>query len=155
MTTPLVKQNDIYLYFETIRQLRAESVLDIGMTLKRCGAISRQVADSAIDPQVYLCGIDLDPETTCPIYQCLYQEILSPEELLQKGINSAPYDLAMLLNLPKESLTDQALLDFIKGHARYLLADNGASKTLMPFFSNNDAKTITLDTDTYLLIHKC
>ena len=152
MISPLVNQNDIYLYFETIRQLQAKSVLDIGLTLKRCGAICRQVADSAIDPSVYLCGIDLDPETTPPVYQRLYQELLSPEEFMQKGTADDHYDLAVLLNLPKEVLADQALLVYIKEHAAYLLSDEGASKLLFPFFSKKDTKTIALDHDSYLLI---
>lgn len=153
MISPLVNQNDIYLYFETIRQLHAKSVLDIGLTLKRCGAICRQVADSAIDPAVHLCGIDFDPETTPPVYQSLYQELLSPEAFMHKGTADDQYDLAVLLNLPKDILTDQTLLGYIKDHASYLLTDKSASKILLPFFLKKEAKTIALDHDSYLLIY--
>lgn len=150
MITPIVKQNDIYLYFETIRQLHAKSVLDIGMTLKRCGAICRQVADSAIDPAVHLCGIDFTPETTPPVYHCLYQEILSMESLLKK--TTGHYDLAVLLNLSKDVLTDHALLNYIKDHADYLLSDRDAEHDMLRSFLLKNTRTISLDDDQYLLI---
>lgn len=154
MITLLINQNDIYLYFETIRQLQAKSVLDIGLTLKRCGAISRQVADSAIDPAVHLCGIDLDPETTTPVYQCLYQELLSPEEFIQKGTAQDHYDLAVLLNLPEEILADQKLLRCIHDHASFLLSDRDADQFLLTRYSHESVQTITLDHNQYLLMKK-
>ncbi len=152
MITPIVKQNDIYLYFETIRQLKAASVLDIGLTLKRCGAVCRQVADSAIDPAVHLTGIDPDPETTPPIYHRIYQEILSPESLLEK--RDGRYDLAVLLQLPEDVLSDQTLLQYIKNHAACLLSDRNAEPTLLHYYARERIRTITLDQDQYLLVHE-
>ena len=152
MITPLVLQNDIYLYFETIRQLRAKSVLDIGMTLKRCGAICRQVADSSIDPSVFLCGIDLDPETTVPIYRSIYQEILTQEELMEKRSVVKVYELAVLLGLPRDVLMNKALISFLKKNTECLLTDHEADRYLLPSFSQKKIKTITLDNSQYYLI---
>lgn len=152
MIEPITNQNDIYLYFEAIRQMKAKSVLDIGMTLKRCGAVCRQVADSAIEPAVHLCGIDLDPETTPPVYHSIYQEILAQESLFKK--TTGHYDLAVLLNLPKDVLSDQALLKYTRDHAAYLLSDREAEHCLLQYFSREGMQTITLDHDQYLLTNK-
>lgn len=154
MITPIVLQNDIYLYFETIRQLQAKTVLDIGMTLKRCGAICRQVADSSIDPSVFLCGVDLDPDTTVPIYRNLYQEILSPEALLKKQSDDKFYELAVLLELPKDVLMNEVLITFLKNNTKYLLTDHEADRHLLSCFPRKNVKTITLDNSRYYLIRE-
>ena len=122
------------------------------MTLKRCGAICRQVADSAIDSTVHLCGIDLNPETTTPVYQCLYQEILSPDDLLQKQSVVERFDLAVLLKLTEVMQTNQKLLDFTVRHITYLLADQKSEHFLLSFFSQKQIRSISLDNDRYLLI---
>ena len=46
----MLKKNDIYIFFETMKQLEPHSILDIGMFFKRIGAVSRNAMDEEIHP---------------------------------------------------------------------------------------------------------
>ena len=152
MITPLLNQNDIYLYFDAIRQIHAKNVLDIGMTLKRCGAVSRQVADSAIDPSVFLCGICPDMEPLIPVYQIIYQEILTQEKLLKNESKIKEFDLAVLLKPAKEPFINDVFFTYLKQHAKRMLVDHMTARQLLPYFPKKEVRTIHLDSNLYYLI---
>lgn len=152
MIEPITNQNDIYLYFEAIRQLKAKNVLDIGMTLKRCGAICRQVADSFIEPTVHLCGVDTNPDIIVPIYRSIYQEILTAEEFLNNESEIKEYDLAVLLKLTNTFFLNTLFIDFLKQHAKRLLMDHETGKVFLHSILQKNVKTISLDRDFYYLV---
>lgn len=132
-------KDDIYTYFEVIRQLRPSLVLDVGMFLKRCGAIARQVADSSIDPKIRLVGIDFFPDFQIPIYETIYDEIYPVETLSDVSFCSRTFDLAIALSLP-EGL---CLLEELP--ANYLLTDIAPTK-------NGDTWLLNLNDRSYYLI---
>ena len=70
-------KDDIFFFFEIIRQLNASFVLDYGMFLKRCGAISRRIGDMEIPEDVTLDAMDLNPGLKLPVYETVYNDIFT------------------------------------------------------------------------------
>lgn len=79
MRGTITSGNDIYFYFEMLRQLSPKRVLDVGMFLKRIGAVSRQAMATELSSQIQLWGVDLFPEVPLPIYEQIYDEVLEKE----------------------------------------------------------------------------
>ena len=63
----LKNENSIYMFYEAIEQLEPEKILDVGMFLKRTGAVSRKVMSRDIPEDRQLTGIDFFPELTFPV----------------------------------------------------------------------------------------
>jgi len=120
----LTKKNDIYVYFEVIRQLEPERILDIGMFLKRIGSVSRQVMeDCAISEQVILDGVDFWTEIDFPIWRTIYNHIINDIQLVDNLAER--YDLAILFGT-KELTKKVNLVNIVKHierNTRYLLVD--------------------------------
>ncbi len=79
----VVNQNAVYLYFEIVRQIKPERIIDVGMFLKRIGAVSRQAMGMEIGRNVELCGIDAMPECSAGVYGTIYDRIWSIEEFAE------------------------------------------------------------------------
>ncbi len=79
----IVNQNAVYLYFEIVRQIKPERIIDVGMFLKRIGAVSRQAMGMEIGRNVELCGIDAMPECSAGVYGTIYDRIWSIEEFAE------------------------------------------------------------------------
>lgn len=148
----LTKQNDLYIYFEVIRQLRANPVLDLGMTLKRAGAVSRQIADSAISPDTALVGVDFASTPTLQVYTVLYDRILTMEKLLSDTEEFPHFTLGVSLFLSELSSYKEKLLPFLKEHCDYILTDFGSHDLFFPYFPEKKARSIQNGEDTYILL---
>jgi hypothetical protein len=96
--------NDIHMYVETLGYLKssplpdaalAESlggaadmpkkktcVLDIGMLLKRIGAVSRDVLDCTLPQDIVLAGVDFAPQINAPVYTRIYDSITGLSEFM-------------------------------------------------------------------------
>lgn len=85
-------QDEIYTYFEVIRQLSPACILDVGMMLKRMGAVSRQAMHCVIPQNVRLDGVDFYPEVELPIYHGIYDHIY-----LDSCLPEDVYDLSVCL----------------------------------------------------------
>lgn len=86
----LNSQTDISSLFEMIEQERPHSVIDIGMFLKRIGAITRQVLDREISADCILDGIDCMPDLKIPIYNVVYDHFISMNDFIA-NISSPEY----------------------------------------------------------------
>lgn len=148
----LTRQNDLYLFFEVTRQIKAKSILDIGMTLKRAGAISRQIADSRIPRNVMLIGIDPFEELDLPVYHAIYDQILTVSEILSEKEHFPHVTLSTCLSLPELSSYQRELLPLLKTHSDYILADSKSGSFLFPFFPEKKARSIQNGKDTYFLL---
>lgn len=82
----IINQNDMYLYFEIINQIEPDSIIDIGMFLKRIGAISRQVNGFFVPDNVVLDGIDIMPHLSVKVYEKIYDNIASIADLIGKTL---------------------------------------------------------------------
>lgn len=109
-------ENDIYIYFEVIKRIQPACILDVGMMLKRIGALSRQAMSCSIPQEVRLDGVDLYSDIELPIYQVIYDHIYSVEKLPDRK-----YDLGIALCVEKS--INLALIEYLCMHASVILYD--------------------------------
>lgn len=91
----LKNENSIYMFYEAIEQLEPEKILDVGMFLKRTGAVSRKVMSRDIPEDRQLTGIDFFPELTFPVWNMIYDQIETAESYYKKQ-DTEKYDLAVV-----------------------------------------------------------
>ncbi len=138
----ITNSDAMYCYFEMIKKLGAGSVLDIGMFLKRIGAVSRQMAGTQVNKDVFLYGIDFFPEIYLPIYQVIYDKIISFDHFKNyildteaakgktDGIIVSKFDLVVMLET--EDLIYEAdkrkLVEYLMQYTSAILADQKTGK---------------------------
>jgi hypothetical protein len=71
----ITNKNDMFMYIEALRRFEPESVLDIGMFLKRVGAISRSIGDWDISCTCLIDGVDFAPQVKAEVYSRVYDDI--------------------------------------------------------------------------------
>lgn len=119
-----IKGNDIYVFFESIEQLEPQSVLDVGMLLKRLGGVSRKVMNLEMAENIQLDGVDFYPEISFPVWKNVYDHIISADSFVNAE-RMRKYDLAIFL-LSEQKIRDLELHNLIqqmKKSARYVLSD--------------------------------
>ena len=148
-----ITDNDLYMYFQAIEDTEAQSVLDIGMTLKRAGSISRSIMDGEVAESVQLVGVDFEPLQMFPVYQTVYDEVINCEQV--DGIEWM--DLVIALKC-KELMEDLWLLvEKIRKKCHWLLLDDTEEEILQYIDSSIVLDVIELnleDTTYYLLTMK-
>ncbi len=140
---------DIYVYYELIRQADPQSILDIGMFLKRCGAVSRQVMGLEISPKVHLDGAAFPGETDFPVYHRIYDTIYpSLKAVAESGIH---YDVATLFHVNEYLSAGEkyGLWKFLSEKTGILLADTADTEFLNFAAANLKAEGITVDGKLY------
>lgn len=159
----IVNQNDIYLYFEMFRQLKPSKVIDIGMFLKRIGAVSRQAVSSEIGADVKLFGIDVMPECGVGVYSTIYDRIWSVggfagmeeamEETIEKTMEKT-YDLAFMLRTDKcLSISEESgIVSRIAKEASYLVVDDDGYERNKGLLAFRGYRELVLDNDRYKLV---
>lgn len=120
----LNNENSIYIFYELIEQLQPESVLDVGMFLKRVGTVSRKIMGRAIPQECQICGIDFFPEVTFPIWNTVYDRIVSANGYFMQQ-NIEHFDFVSVLGLKEleEQIPLEKLAARIAQDARYILTD--------------------------------
>jgi hypothetical protein len=119
---------DISFLLRTVEQISPQSILDIGMFLKRVGCISRHALDDEIDPNCILDGVDCMPDIQVPVYDVIYDHIMSLEDFLSQTTVSGyqpfavrKYDLAAVIQpggiIPPQNLA--AMWEWISLNSRY------------------------------------
>ena len=120
----LKDENMLYIYFEAMEQIEPKRVLDIGMMLKRFGCISRRAMNREVPGTVEITGVDFFPEVKFPVWEQIYDKILSMEEFEQEVLKET-YDLTVLLGT--DAFMTEALwntyVEKLCGHTRYILSD--------------------------------
>lgn len=169
----IVNQNDVYLYFEIIRQLKPESVLDAGMFLKRIGAVSRQAMNAEISAGVELCGIDVMPECGAGVYGVIYDKVWNVKDFLN-GIYCAKarekdkepakrklaadteklYDLAFMLRTDAclASSDERRIVSRIAGEASYLVLDDDGYERNKEVLLFKSYRELELEQDRYKIV---
>lgn len=120
----LTNETDIYTFFEIINRTEADSILDVGMFLKRVGSISRQIKDKEIPSDKKLAGVDFFPEVACPVWNTIYDVIYRPEEIFVSE-NEQKYELATVIQLEKymEETETLSMWKWLSTHVSYIVTD--------------------------------
>lgn len=158
----IVNQNDMYLYFEIINQLEAKSVIDIGMFLKRIGAVSRQVKDLSLPDNIVIDGIDYMSDMPVKIYERIYNNIGDGRDFAinQNASNKfwdRKYDLAFLLrmkpmlNVKNEENNGDKIWKWLLGHVRFAVID-GSTDKVCGLAKNALTRELNVGNDTYSLV---
>lgn len=155
----IVNQNDMYLYFETINQIEPDSIIDIGMFLKRIGAISRQVKGMSVADNILMDGIDCMYDLSVKIYEKLYNNISDIREFTDKAGEkegnefwSRQYDLAFMLRMESvlNRKSEEKIWRWLSGHVRYAVINGTADRVKLPV--NALSRELNVENDTYSLV---
>lgn len=118
----ITNQNDIYIFFEIIKQIEPKSIIDLGMFLKRIGNISRQTANEEISGAVRMDAVDYLGDLQVPVYERVYNNIYNESAFLK---SAATYELAVILR-PERIVSrerEECLWSHLKGKVPYVLTD--------------------------------
>lgn len=120
----ITNENDGYIFFEIIKRLEAMSILDVGMFLKRIGAVSRCAMNEEVPKEAFLAGVDFFPETDFPVWKNVYQQIISKDEFLE-CVKRQQYDLAVILGTEElsECMELSGIIRNVSCQTRYVLTD--------------------------------
>lgn len=148
----LKNENTIYMFYEVIEQIEPDAILDVGMFLKRVGAVSRKVMSREIPENIKLYGIDFFPKITFPVWGMIYDQI-EPAESYYKKQDTGKYDLAVALGI--ESFQKKIPLDKIVTQtaktSKYVLLDQW-----LPVWGKQErfvrAIDIKVENDIYFLV---
>lgn len=159
ITGTITDKDEIYIYFEMLKRMQPKSVLDIGMFLKRIGAISRQAVSMRIPEEVFLYGIDFFSEVRLPVYEKVYNGILSKDLFFENcevlvGTEEEKFDMAVLLHI-EEYLNPNELrqLGEVIAHlAKGVLTDEKIGKQLMLYGVPQEYQTLAVGENRYLWI---
>ena len=148
----LTSETDMYAFFEIIDRTEAENILDVGMFLKRIGAVSRQVKDKEIPLEKKMTGVDFFSSTDCPVWNTIYDSIYRSNEFFLPK-NNQTYELAMMLQLEhcvdrKESVQ---MWNWLATHVSYIMTDWNVEeiRKLAKFKADTE---ITIDNKSYRFI---
>lgn len=151
--TMITNDNDIYVYFELIRQLHPSSILDIGMFLQRIGAVCRQAMSCEIPDSTCLEGIALMGQPSLPIYRKIYDKISPLSDFDHTSDNL--YDMAIFMHVNEWLGAKERLLfwQYITTHASVILADTTDTNFVNYVIENCRAEAINIEHQQYALIY--
>lgn len=143
--------NDIYVYFELSRMYEAKSILDIGMFLTRCGALSRQVKDAMIPPDTFMCGIPLYLDVL-PVHVVMYDSIASLDSLYED--KEAFFDIVFMLNMDQNFLKEhkERLLSYLVEHTARIIFNDTSPEVIDYLKARYPLTPISVDDSTYFMI---
>ncbi|GEM_PF-1479871 len=147
---------DVYIYFELIRQLQPNSVLDAGMFLQRIGAVSRQAMNCEIASDIQLVGIHTKQQKVFPVYHQIYNEIIEIDSFLQQKEISKSVDVVMALSLQGrlQGTQEQQLVDYAVTHARCIVIDMDNAQLIHRIQQHcTQQQSLQVDSKQYLLAY--
>lgn len=150
----ITDRNDIYLYFEWIKQAKPTSILDFGIFLQRIGAVSRQVMNCEIPTDIVLEGISMK-ENIQPVYTTIYDKITNIKSI--HILDTKVYDLIYFLDMYSEydnamMISKEALWNWLLNHGKMIVADTNDADFINFMTSHVTCQAIHLEGKQYALI---
>lgn len=149
----VTKKNDIYVYFQLIKEIEPEKIVDIGMFLKRIGAISRNVLDNSIHEQIVMEGTDVEESPNTKICDTIYNRIYSLEDMLSMRCDTTESCLVMMMDLTDlyggEKLDE--ISKWVSENAGYVLLDAKTFSIFDKYVESKITKELVVDEDKYYL----
>lgn len=143
--------DEIFTYFEVIRQLSPSRILDVGMMLKRMGALSRQAMHCEVPKTARLDGIDLYPKVELPIYETVYDHIYPPGQPPQEK-----YDLSICIGMGdalRQWMLDAHNLEYLSTHASVVLFHADIKTAVDYFKSRFPCQLLRSEGRAFILVH--
>lgn len=150
----ITDRNDIYLYFEWIKQTNPQSVLDFGVFLQRIGAVSRQVMNCEISKNIVLEGVSMNEEVQ-PVYTRIYDKITNIKSI--HTLDAKIYDLIYFFDMYSEynntmMISKEALWSWLLNHGKMIVADTNDVDFINFMTSHVTCQAIQLEGRQYALI---
>lgn len=136
-----LNMNDLWMYFEIIKQTEPESVVDFGPILKLTGCISRQALNEEIDSKIKLTGIDFNPDMKCPVYEKVYDRLVSFDDYEKENVSG---ELGIAFGF--DDTTAKRIFDWCSVNCKFLLSDRK-----LPVSYDKEIITLSSETGTYYL----
>lgn len=144
-----IKENDLFSFFEVIRQLEPQSVLDIGPLLKRAGGVSRKAMNMEITEKIRFDGVDFDPQVSFLVWNNVYDEMMSIKSFWEQTYKRK-YDCTFLIGMDESEWKTLSLnlLEKIQACSRYVLTGYNYEE-----WTNKGCKVknLKVETDSYYL----
>ncbi len=125
----LTDPEEMMLYAAMINQIDADHILDIGMYMKRIGAVSRSFQEFYIEEEKDITGLELTP-LRIPIEERLYQRIV-PKDFFGECEDSFGLVFALHVKELMGSLEYIKMWQWLSGHAGYVITDDVEAANLM------------------------
>jgi hypothetical protein len=149
----LVDSDTIFLYFKVINDIQPKKVLDMGMLLKRAGALSRDIGNIEIDEGILLDGVDLLPEVDAGVYSTIYDHIFTTEDFLSEISSMShcegydlivAYDMVDLFDsvLFKDQKSIKNIAVYFKSSSSYLLTDSSTYDMISDYLPGCQWRTV-------------
>lgn len=144
-----VKQSDLFIFFEILKQLEPEKVLDVGLLLKRAGCVCRKTLNREFSEEIILDGVDFTLQPCFKALKNVYHNIIDVQAFLQQAPKPR-YDCTFMIGFqddPADLLTSNLLLE-VQSFSSYLVSDYLNEK-----WSKNSkiSKKININNDIYYL----
>lgn len=150
----ITDRNDIYLYFEWIKQTNPTSILDFGIFLQRIGAVARQVMNCEISKDIILEGVSMS-EKVQPVYTKIYDKITNIKSI--HILDTKVYDLIYFFDMNSEynntmMISKEALWSWLLNHGKMIVADTNDVDFVNFMTSHAACQAIDLEGRQYALI---
>ena len=150
----ITDRNDIYLYFEWIKQTNPTSILDFGIFLQRIGAVARQVMNCEISKDIILEGVSMS-EKVQPVYTKIYDKITNIKSIYI--LDTKVYDLIYFFDMNSEynntmMISKEALWNWLLNHGKMIVADTNDVDFVNFMTSYAACQAIDLEGRQYALI---
>ncbi len=150
----ITDRNDIYLYFEWIKQTNPTSILDFGIFLQRIGAVARQVMNCEISKDIILEGVSMS-EKVQPVYTKIYDKITNIKSIYI--LDTKVYDLIYFFDMNSEynntmMISKEALWNWLLNHGKMIVADTNDVDFVNFMTSHAACQAIDLEGRQYALI---
>lgn len=146
------------VYFYIINDLMPDSVLDIGMLLKRNGSVTRSAGGLSISWQMILDGVDVMPDLKAGVYSVIYNHITSLDDFISEvcsGHFEKRYDLIVAFDLCDFIDDKQAeiIIPSLLNNSESLLLDSSSFQKYTPYLASSHFKKIPYEEATSYLIY--
>ena len=150
----ITDRNDIYLYFEWIKQTKPVNILDFGIFLQRIGAVSRQVMNCEIPKDIVLEGVSMNQDVS-PVYTKIYDKITNIKSI--HTLDTKVYDLIYFFDMYSEynntmMISKEALWSWLLNHGKMIVADTNDVDFINFMTSHVPCQAINLEGRQYALI---
>ncbi|MGN0240808.1 MAG: hypothetical protein ACI4CS_03895 [Candidatus Weimeria sp.] len=136
------------IYFSVINDIMPDTLLDIGMYLKRTGSVSRSAGGSEIKGQVTIDGVDVMPDIKCGIYQVIYDHIISIDDFISEVTSGAfdkKYDLAIAFDLCEfiNDYQSEIIISSLIKNCRSILLDKASFEKALEYTPSKEFQIVS------------
>lgn len=146
----ITNENDIFTYFSVINDICPTSIIDVGMFLKRIGAVSRQARGVEISRDIRLDGIDIFPDINPKVFNVIYDEMYDLS-LLENGNK---YDLMIMLRTDSVFADREAekIWNWAKQNVKYVFTSCETEFELEELKKKGNVRDIRLEKELYAIV---